>query len=134
MYSELLYSRWGFFVDTFSIINDYEDLKYNRIIIYEKSIKHIRCKIYLENNYIVFDHYSTFTGLKTAKFLISEKPTNNIIISPCWNQKNNHLGLIINNKSFLIEIEESTNLVNFDENGIPVILDKAISDFRIMQQ
>ncbi|HEU5445645.1 MAG TPA: hypothetical protein VFU67_00740 [Nitrososphaeraceae archaeon] len=133
MRSNLLYSRWGY-TDGCIIgqISDFErDPKYDRIFFYKNSIKHIKCDIYYHKNKIVFDHYSTITGLRKAELTLPQSRTAKILIFCSWNLKTNSLTILIDNTNpFSINAIQTNSQVNFDDNGVPPIIDPAVMTYR----
>lgn len=134
MRSDLIYSRWGY-TDGCIIcqVDDFEsNPKYNRIFFYKNSIKHIKCDIYYQKNKIVFDHYSTLTGLRKVELNLLETRCAKILVFSSWNLKRNTLTILIDNtKPFSIDVDQSESQVNFDDNGVPAILDPGVTMYRM---
>lgn len=134
MHSELLYSRWGYTDGCIiRLVNGLEtDTKYDRIFFYKNSIKHIKCDIYYQKNKIIFDHYSTITGIRNAALTLPRTRTAKLLIFCSWNLKTNSLSILIDNtKSYSAEGVQSESQVNFDDNEVPAILDPGVITYKM---
>jgi len=135
MYSNLLYSRWGYTDGCIiCLVNGFEtDPKYNRIFFYKNSIKHIKCEIYFQKNKIFFDHYSTITGLRKAQLALpeTEARTVQILILASWGLKANSFTILIDNiKPFSTNVVQPEYQVSFDDNGVPATINPAVTMYR----
>jgi hypothetical protein len=129
-----VYSRWGYTDGCIiCLVNGFErDPKHNRIFFYKNSIKHIKCDIYYQENKIVFDHYSTITGVRKAELILPETRNAKILIFCSWSLKTNSLTILIDDtKPFSTDAVQSESQVNFDDNGVPAIIDPGVITYRM---